>query len=522
MRGRRRHHRARDLGRHGVEHVIDRRDVALRDQQRRAFGADELDAARGGQAGAVRPGRAPVEEARDVAHVDDAPVLERELEPLDRPVRLARAVGLRDVAVGHVGQVLVDAEDRVARHLVGRDRREQAREVRLRVEHRLGALQRHDEPRLQIGDEAVDVEDVARGVEVGLVGRDVVVEVALRHALRRDRRGHGDPLAQEGLHRGVARVALSQQRLDEDRRIRDARELARVVLRGPVDRVLHERRRAGELGDEPVSRGLVDGRRHEPAVIRAVVEPVDLGLVDDDVEPVLGEGAAGAEQIDLHRHVDLRGDLREDERHARIGRRHVEDDGLDVARHRVLLEAQRDEQHVGLHVVVDERRRLGRLLEPVVVEPLHELGAVVRREGDRHERPDVLGVEHGDAAVRHGRPRGRGAEVERGRIGAAEPAVAGPLERVARLRPPRDGLEHRLRSERDVGLRGHGDDPGEVLGSSRVADLDVRRHVVGRHREDDLLARLIDRDLAAEEPAARARRTRAHEDGARDEEGCDR
>ena len=46
--------------------------------------------------------------------------------------------------VGHLRQPLVDEEEGVAGHLVGRHRRVEPREVRLAVEHRLRLLERHD------------------------------------------------------------------------------------------------------------------------------------------------------------------------------------------------------------------------------------------------------------------------------------------------------------------------------------------------------------------------------------------
>ena len=231
-----------------------------------------------------------------------------------------------------------------------------------------------------------------------------------------------------------------------------------------------------------------------------------------------------AQHEHLHRHVPHRRHPGQDQGHAGLGVRHLQDQRLDLAGGGVLLQLQGDEQHLLLHVVLDQRRGLGRLVVTVVLQPGDQLGGVGRLQDHRGEGADLAHLDHVHPAVR---AVGTFRTSAFGR-GAAQEAVAHVqrrrIDREARLGLPQQGGEQRVRAHLDHRAAHHRHHPGKVPGVALVLDQDVGGDAVGPDREHDLLARLIDGDLLiAEEPAAgagRGRRAQGQQRHHTDRQGC--
>jgi hypothetical protein len=415
-----------------------------------------------------------------------------------------------DVQVVDVADLRAEGEDRVAVHLLGRQRGVQAREVRVLAEQRAGGQRRRHDARPELGGEV-------RGLEVRVpVGEvleaDLLVEVDVAVELRRGdvgepgRRRQGaleDPEQRAGedarreAGRPARRVAPGVQVRDELDRSRDRRQVGLAAeAPGRVEQPDGARARPGELGHEGVpSGGLLGGADDDVVVVRAGADPVDLRVVDDRAHVVARDGARLADHEDLDAHVGLRRDRGQDDRdHRQVGRV-GHDHRLQVAGRLPALQLEREE--VG--AVVDVGR------DDVLGADGHEV--VVLRQPGQHVAL-VLGVQdgivvgadrvldHDRRAARTRRGRGVGRVGRRPRVGPASgaPGTVFAVEPVLGLRDRGERREQLVGAELEGRQRGQRQQPAEIGRGAAVLDLDVRRDHAVLAREENALARLHHRN----------------------------
>ena len=211
-------------------------------------------------AGRLRSRRQPVEVLRLEADVGRQPRLP-----------LARRRQRRRVRERHIAEVAVRGEHRIDRHVLRRQRRVEARQVRIRREERVGVLRRLHHAHVDLVGERARVErhrrpGAAVGVAVAAAGLGAVevvvgVERVERDALVDERLRLGEVALQDRQQHAAEAVAVACRVVQIVRRRRQRAQRVEVAEAARVDEpIARDARRAGVLRDEAVlARRLVHG-----------------------------------------------------------------------------------------------------------------------------------------------------------------------------------------------------------------------------------------------------------------------